>query len=50
MNAFDFWVPTKVIFGEGTPERVGEEVLSFNGHKVLVLYGKGSVVESGLLK
>lgn len=50
MNAFDFWMPTKVIFGVGTPERTGEEVRNFNGNKVLILYGKESAMKSGLLK
>lgn len=50
MNSFDFWMPTKVIFGVGTPASVGEEVKAFDGNKVLVLYGGGSAVKSGLLK
>lgn len=50
MNAFDFWMPTKVIFGGGTPERVGDEIRFFKGSKVLVLYGGGSVVRNGLLE
>ncbi len=49
MNSFDFWLPTKVVFGVGTLERIGEEVKNFNGHKVLVLYGNGSVVRNGYL-
>ncbi len=50
MNSFDFWMPTKVIFGVGTPDYAGEEVKAFDGNKVLVLYGGGSAVKSGLLK
>lgn len=49
MNSFSFWNPTKVIFGEGTVVQVGSEVKAFGGKKVLVLYGGGSVVKSGLL-
>ncbi|MGM9607694.1 MAG: iron-containing alcohol dehydrogenase [Oscillospiraceae bacterium] len=50
MNEFSFWMPTKVVFGTGTPDRTGEEVRAFQGSKVLVLYGGGSAVKSGLLK
>lgn len=50
MNGFTFWMPTKVVFGVGTPDRTGEEVRTFHGCKVLVLYGGGSAVKSGLLK
>ncbi len=50
MNAFTFWMPTKIVFGAGTPDRTGEEVRVFQGCKVLVLYGGGSAVKSGLLK
>lgn len=50
MNSFEFWTPTKVIFGVGTPDNVGEEVKGFGGNKVLVLYGGGSALKSGLLK
>lgn len=50
MNSFEFWTPTKVIFGVGTPDKVGDEIKGFGGHKVLVLYGGGSALKSGLLK
>lgn len=49
MNSFSFQMPTKVVFGGGTPECVGSQVKEFDGSKVLILYGKGSVVKSGLL-
>ena len=50
MNNFSFWMPTKIVFGEGTPEQVGAEVRTFGGSNVLVLHGKGSAVKNGLLK
>lgn len=50
MNSFEFWMPTKIVFGEGTPEYAGEEVKAFGGSKVLVLYGSGSAVKSGVLE
>lgn len=50
MNSFSFQMPTKVIFGVGTPDNTAEQILGFNSRKVLVLYGGGSVVKNGLLK
>ena len=49
LNSFSFWSPTKVVFGEGTVPQTGSEVKAFGGSRVLVLYGGGSVVKSGLL-
>lgn len=49
MNNFDFHSPTKLVFGRGTEHRVGELSGAF-GKKVLVHYGGGSVVRSGLLE
>lgn len=49
MQAFTYCVPTKVIFGKGTEAQVGEAVKTEGGSQVLVLYGGGSVVRSGLL-
>jgi len=49
MNGFSYWCSTKVLFGEGTASRVGSEVKAFGGKNVLVLYGQGSVIKSGLL-
>ncbi|MCL2249745.1 MAG: iron-containing alcohol dehydrogenase [Oscillospiraceae bacterium] len=50
MNNFTFWSPTKVVFGENTVSSVGEEIKSFGGTKVLVFYGMGSAVSSGVLE
>ena len=49
MNDFTYHVPTKVIFGRDTELQAGEAVRREGGHKVLVLYGGGSAVKSGLL-
>lgn len=49
MQAFTYYVPTKVIFGPGTEDRSGAAVKEFGGTNVLVLYGGGSAVRSGLL-
>lgn len=49
MNNFDYYTPTKVIFGKGAQERVGEEISADNCTKVLVHYGGASAEKSGLL-
>ena len=50
MNNFSFYSPTEFIFGKGTEEQCGELVKKHNGTRVLVHYGSGSVIKSGLLK
>lgn len=49
MNNFTFWSPTKFVFGRDTEQRTAELVAEFGGKKVLIVYGGGSVVRSGLL-
>lgn len=49
MNAFTYHVPTKVIFGENTETKTGQAVRDAGGSNVLVIYGGGSAVRSGLL-
>lgn len=49
MNQFQFYSPTKVIFGRGVEEQVGKELAAWGATKVLIHYGGGSVVKSGLL-
>jgi alcohol dehydrogenase YqhD (iron-dependent ADH family) len=44
---FEFLSPTKIIFGKGVEERVGEEVKRY-GKKVFLHYGKGSIFKTGL--
>ena len=50
MFDFKYYTPTKVIFGRGTELRVAELIREFGGSRVLIHYGGGSVVRSGLLK
>lgn len=50
MKAFTYCVPTKVLFGPGTEHQAGAEIRAFGGSQVLVLYGGGSAVKSGLLE
>ena len=49
MTNFDYYAPTKVVFGKGTENQVGELVKEQGCSKVLVHYGSGSVIKSGLL-
>ncbi|MCR4755782.1 MAG: iron-containing alcohol dehydrogenase [Lachnospiraceae bacterium] len=50
MFDFKYFTPTKVIFGKNTESKVAELVKEFGGTKLLIHYGSGSVVRSGLLK
>ena len=49
MNNFQFYSPTCFVFGKDTESQTGECVKRFGGTKVLIHYGGGSVVRSGLL-
>jgi alcohol dehydrogenase YqhD (iron-dependent ADH family) len=50
MDNFVFYSPTRFVFGRSTETQVGEFVKSYGGKKVLIHYGGGSVVRSGLLE
>jgi len=49
MNNFTFYSPTFFAFGKDTENDAGKYVKRFGGSKVLIHYGGGSVVRSGLL-
>ena len=49
MDKFRYYAPTKVVFGRDTQKEVGRLVKEFGGTKVLVHYGGGSAVRSGLI-
>ena len=49
MNNFNFYSPTYFAFGKGREQDAGALVRRFGGSKVLIHYGGGSVVRSGLL-
>ena len=49
MMNFEYFTPTKVVFGKGTVDKVGELVKAQGGTKVLIHYGGGSVKKTGLL-
>ena len=47
MNAFSFYNPVKIHFGEGSVERLKDE-LSQYGENILVVYGGGSIKQNGV--
>jgi alcohol dehydrogenase YqhD (iron-dependent ADH family) len=49
MNNFQYYAPTRVVFGKDTEKEVGALTASFGCKKALVHYGGKSAVESGLL-
>ncbi len=49
MFGFQYYAPTRVVFGKGTEGKVGELVASAHCKKALLHYGGGSVLRSGLL-
>ena len=49
MDNFTFLSPTEFIFGKDTENNCGRYVKKYGGSKVLVHYGSGSAVRSGLI-
>lgn len=49
MNNFTFYGCTKFVFGKDTEKQAGALVKEFGGSKVLLHFGGGSVIKSGLL-
>ena len=49
MQNFNYYAPTRVVFGKGTENEVGKLIKEQNCKKILVHYGGGSVIRSGLL-
>ena len=49
MDNFSFYAPTYFAFGKDTEYETGRLVKRFGGTKVLIHYGGGSVIRSGLL-
>lgn len=50
MNDFRFYTPTRYIFGREAQKEAGKMSKELLGNKVMVVYGQGSVVRSGLLQ
>ena len=49
MNNFTFYSPTYFVFGKDEENTAGKYVKRFGGSRVLIHYGGGSVIRSGLL-
>lgn len=49
MNNFTFYSPTEFVFGRDTEQQVGTLARKYGAQKVMIVYGGGSVVRSGLL-
>ncbi len=50
MNDFTYYTPTKYVFGRGVEKKAGELAANIGLKKVLLTYGGGSVVRSGVLE
>lgn len=48
-NNFEFYAPTSILFGKDTEKTVGQQVKKYGASHVLIVYGGGSVIRSGLL-
>ena len=49
MENFTYWAPTRYQFGRGVENQAGAEATATGMHRVLVVYGGGSAVRSGVL-
>lgn len=49
MDNFTLWAPTKYVFGRDTEKATGQLLKDFGAKNVLIVYGGGSVIRSGLL-
>ena len=49
MQKFNYYSPTRIVFGKGTREEVGNLIEGFGAKKVAVIYGGNSAKKSGLI-
>lgn len=49
MENFTYCTPTKYVFGRGAENHAAEELKAIGASNILIVYGSGSVVRSGLL-
>lgn len=49
MLDFEFYSPTKIVFGKNAEKNVADQIKAFGGSKVLVHFGGNSAQKSGLL-
>ena len=48
-NNFEYYSPTRVVFGKGTEQQAGKLIKEYGGSRVLIVYGGKSAIRSGLL-
>ena len=49
MQSFEYFCPTEIVFGSGAESRVAEKIRNHGGSRVMILYGGGSAIKSGLI-
>lgn len=49
MRKFEYYAPTRIVFGEGTEKRTGELIKEYGGTRAFVIYGGQSAKKIGLL-
>ncbi len=49
MQAFDFYCPTKIVFGAGREKETDVQVAAFGGKKAMIVFGGQSALKSGLI-
>ena len=50
MDNFVFYNPAKIIFGKDQEKTAGEWIRKYDGHKVLLHYGGGSIKKNGVYR
>jgi len=50
LKDFNFYAPTRVVFGRDSESKIAQLVKSYGGTRVLIHYGGGSAERSGLLR
>ena len=49
MDNFIYYTPTKIYFGKDEENKVAKIIKEYNPHKIMLVFGSGSVKKSGLL-
>ena len=49
MHSFEYFCPTEIIFGQGAENSIAEKIRKHGGNRIMILYGGGSAIKSGLL-
>ena len=48
MNNFIYYTPTKIYFGKDEEKKIGKLIKEYHPHKVMIVYGGGSIKKIGL--